>query len=1040
VLLAVGASPSFAVTLTPTDAPLPGSNFQGGDGNQDNPAGDVSSPADGVNDIDWQSLSSTPGNVDSTNPDMAFSGGDKESEPGSWSFVDEGAGVNPSKDNLLGAWSNSAPSVSGPPNTYLYLAFTREAQTGNTFSTFELNQRAETWNNGQATIACRTTGDLLISYEVASGGSPPNVDVIVYRWIADTSDSVTGCSKTGHFETLDPQPFAEAAVNGTDINNYLSKPPFGDTFLEGTFGEAALNLTGIFEDANLNPCQNFGQISMHTRSSTSIDSQLQDYISPVPVVVRSCSLAIHKEGTSPHHDGDSEGFTYTVTNDGTVPVTVSKSADAGVTDDKCSAVTYVSGDTDNDGQVDLSETWTFTCTYTVNHLDENASHDIVNTATVHGTVGQTPVTKSDTYTTHVIHPAIDVTKVANKATVHVGDTITYTVTVTNTGDTSLTVTPADTGCTGFDSSSFSLTPGETKTLTCTHVATAGDGASYSNTACATGVDEIGGAKGTVSDCDTASTTIIHPGIDVTKTAAETAVHVGDTIHYTVTVKNTGDTSLTVTPADTGCTGFDSSSFSLTPGETKTLTCTHVATAGDGASYTNQACATGVDSVGGDKGTVSDCDSAEVDIYHPAIDVTKTAAETAVHVGDTIHYTITVRNTGDVNLSVTPSDLGCSGFDNSAFTLAVGDTKTLTCTHVAADADGASYNNKACADGVDPLETTVSDCDTVTTPVIHPATVSGVKFHDLDGDGAAREGGEGGLAGWTFYVDYNGNGTQDAGEPSATSGADGSWTIGGIRPGTYAVREVGRAGWTCSFPATCEYDLTFKSSDAKTGADFGNWEPASVSGSKYQDTNNNGAQDAGEGPLQGFTFYVDYNGNGTLDTGEPAGVSGADGKWTITGVKPGTFNVLEVANPNFTCTQPASTCGYQVTFQAGDNQTGKVFGNAPPAQIVEPIRITPGSARLAGPTGCQARAFNARIRGSKIATVTFVLDGKVVKKVTNTKNATLIQLRINPSKLKLGVHRLVVNVTFQSSSGTKPKTYRLSFQRCAKKLIAPRFTG
>jgi hypothetical protein len=70
----------------------------------------------------------------------------------------------------------------------------------------------------------------------------------------------------------------------------------------------------------------------------------------------------------------------------------------------------------------------------------------------------------------------------------------------------------------------------------------------------------------------------------------------------------------------------------------------------------------------------------------------------------------------------------------------------------------------------------------------------------------------------------------------------------------------------------------------------------------------------------------------------------------------------------------------------------------------------------------------------------VLDGKVVKKVKNTKNAALVQLRVNPARLKIGIHRLVVTVTFQSGSGTKPKTMRLSFQRCAKKLAAPRFTG
>jgi hypothetical protein len=113
---------------------------------------------------------------------------------------------------------------------------------------------------------------------------------------------------------------------------------------------------------------------------------------------------------------------------------------------------------------------------------------------------------------------------------------------------------------------------------------------------------------------------------------------------------------------------------------------------------------------------------------------------------------------------------------------------------------------------------------------------------------------------------------------------------------------------------------------------------------------------------------------------------------------------------------------------------------PPQQIVLPARATPGAARLLGPTGCQSRAFNARVRGSKMATVTFVLDGKVVKKVRKVGNAKLVQLRVNPRKLRIGVHRLVVTVTFQSGSATKPKTYRLSFQRCGKKLVTPRFTG
>src|SRR5262245_33306767 len=137
-VLAFSAGSAFAVTLTPTDSPLAGSNFQGGDGNQLNPGGDVSVPPDGVSDIDWQDLASSNDlatAIDPNDQDNAFAGGNKEEEPGNWSFVTDAAGVDPSKDNVLADWATFAPNVNGPPSTFLYLAYTREAQTGNTFNT-----------------------------------------------------------------------------------------------------------------------------------------------------------------------------------------------------------------------------------------------------------------------------------------------------------------------------------------------------------------------------------------------------------------------------------------------------------------------------------------------------------------------------------------------------------------------------------------------------------------------------------------------------------------------------------------------------------------------------------------------------------------------------------------------------------------------------------------------------------------------------------------------------------------------------------------
>jgi hypothetical protein len=231
------------------------------------------------------------------------------------------------------------------------------------------------------------------------------------------------------------------------------------------------------------------------------------------------------------------------------------------------------------------------------------------------------------------------------------------------------------------------------------------------------------------------------------------------------------------------------------------------------------------------------------------------------------------------------------------------------------------------------------------------------------------------------------------------------------------------------------------------------ELAKGAGSKFLDADGNGVHDAGETPLGGFVFYVDYNGNGTLDAGEPAAVSAADGLWSISGIKPGTWNVREAADPSFTCTLP-NPCVRDVGFAAGQTADAGEFGNAPaPAQAVLPTqagppdgqvvlgdRVVPGRARLLGPTGCTARAFHARISGTKVARVVFTLDGKRLKTLTRKNFRGTYAVRIDPRRLKVGVHRLIVKVTFQRGSGTKAKTMRLAFQRCPRALRAPRFTG
>jgi hypothetical protein len=281
--IALFAPPATATPLPPFLGPLPGSSFQGADGNQDN-----ARPL-----IDWQALQPAgrvTHNPDPNAEDSAFTGGSKENVPGLWDLTTEPGGVNPGKANILDSWS----AVDSPgAQAFLYLGFTRQSPVGArvsaTFLTFELNHDSRLWNNGRATIPCRRTGDLLISYE-AEGS---NVNVVIQRWETLLTNAATGCATTGRLDDLTgltPNVDAQGAVNATPIPVHL--PGFYSGAIPALhFGEAALNLNQFLEDAHIDPCVSFGSIWMHSRSSTSESSNMQDYVAPQKLAVRTCAAS-----------------------------------------------------------------------------------------------------------------------------------------------------------------------------------------------------------------------------------------------------------------------------------------------------------------------------------------------------------------------------------------------------------------------------------------------------------------------------------------------------------------------------------------------------------------------------------------------------------------------------------------------------------------------------------------------------------------------------------------------------------------------------
>ena len=210
-----------------------------------------------------------------------------------------------------------------------------------------------------------------------------------------------------------------------------------------------------------------------------------------------------------------------------------------------------------------------------------------------------------------------------------------------------------------------------------------------------------------------------------------------------------------------------------------------------------------------------------------------------------------------------------------------------------------------------------------------ATVNGLKFNDLDGDGVG-EVGEPGLSGWTIYHDANNNNVLDAGEPRDVTDATGnysiSFTAGLIAPTPETIREVPRAGWRPTTPASGEVTLAMVNSQTRNGVNFGNTQLALVTGIKFNDLDGDGVRDAGEGGLGGWTIFVDRDNDGALDASEPRDITAADGSYSFS--------------------LPTSTADYRIreVSQAGWRQTAPGPQHAPGpiiATLDEPAMVSAG---------------------------------------------------------------------------------------------------
>ncbi|MFD2035770.1 gliding motility-associated C-terminal domain-containing protein, partial [Belliella marina] len=173
-------------------------------------------------------------------------------------------------------------------------------------------------------------------------------------------------------------------------------------------------------------------------------------------------------------------------------------------------------------------------------------------------------------------------KTADKSEVSAaGELITYTLTVTNTGNTTLTEVVVSDPKLGVEENVGTLSPGESKSVTASYTVTQEDmdGGSILNAASVQGEDPNGETPGDEDELETPVDQ--NSGIALSKTADKSEVSAaGELITYTLTVTNTGNTTLTEVVISDPKLGVEENVGTLSPGESKSVTASYTVTQED----------------------------------------------------------------------------------------------------------------------------------------------------------------------------------------------------------------------------------------------------------------------------------------------------------------------------------------------------------------------------------------------------------------------------------------------------------------------------
>lgn len=231
---------------------------------------------------------------------------------------------------------------------FLNLYWTRvQDPTGTTNMDFELNQSDVPSANGVTPV--RTAGDALIQYDLANGGTHP--ELFLSLWVTTGPGSLCEASnKTpcwGDRVNLTSQGLATGSINTTPIPAGAAGDFIGPLSAR-TFGEAQVDFDAFTSGGGggTDPCVSFASAYLKSRSSDSFTAALKDFIAPDTLDIGNCGSikVIKNDDATPPVPLDGAEFDLLQDNAPIGGAVGTAPNDGGVTDPVIDSCTTVSGE------------------------------------------------------------------------------------------------------------------------------------------------------------------------------------------------------------------------------------------------------------------------------------------------------------------------------------------------------------------------------------------------------------------------------------------------------------------------------------------------------------------------------------------------------------------------------------------------------------------------------------------------------------------------------------------------------------------------